>query len=131
MTQKAKVLEKNSNSMKIEVVRNGSCSQNCTSCKGCSGGQKKIIIDVPDDKDAKTGDIIDIQVDTGKVIALSAVTYIIPIICLLIGYALGAKISENMGIICAFIGLAVPVPLLVWVNRKVKDSFFSNIKTKV
>lgn len=131
MTQKAKVLEKNNDSMKVEVVRNGSCSQNCASCKGCSGGQKKIIIDIPDDKDAKAGDVIDIQVDTGKVLGLSYVTYIIPLICMFIGYVLGARLSENMGIICAFIGLAVPVPLLMWVNRRVKDSFFNNIKTKV
>ena len=131
MVQKAKVLEKKEDMMEVEVVRNGSCSANCASCKGCAAGQKKIIIDIPDDENAKKGDVINIEVETSKVLSLSYITYIVPIFTLFFGYYLGAKVSESMGIIGAFIGLAAPIPVLVIISRKLKDNFFNNIKTKL
>ena len=131
MIQKAKVLEKKQDMMKVEVVRNGSCSSNCASCKGCAAGQKKIIIDIPDDENTKKGDVINIEVESSKILGLSYITYIVPIFTLFIGYYFGAKVSETMGIIGAFVGLAVPIPMLVAISKKLKDNFFNNIKTKL
>ena len=131
MVQKAKVLDKKEDTMKVEVVRNGACSANCACCKGCSAGQKRIIIDIPDDEHAKKGDVINIEVETSKVLGLSYITYIVPIFTLFIGYYLGSKVSETMGIVGAFTGLALPVPVLVSISKKLKDNFFNNIKTKL
>ncbi|MBR4878678.1 MAG: SoxR reducing system RseC family protein [Clostridia bacterium] len=131
MVQKAKVLERKEDKMKVEVVRNGSCSSNCASCKGCSAGQKKIIIDIPHDGYSDKGDVINIEVETSKVLGLSYITYIVPLFTMLLGYFLGAKVSEIMGIVGAFAGLAVPIPVLVFISKKIKNNFFDNIKTKL
>ena len=64
-------------------------------------------------------------------LGLSYITYIVPIFTLFIGYYLGSKVSETMGIVGAFAGLALPIPLLVSISKKLKDNFFNNIKTKL
>ena len=91
MVQKAKVLEKKEDMMKVEAVRNGACSSNCASCKGCAAGQKKIIIDIPDDENAKKGDVINIEVESSKVLGLSYITYIVPIFTLSLAIILAQK----------------------------------------
>lgn len=129
MVQKGKIVGKNRDGYKIEVIRNSACSADCSSCKGCSHGSTSVMIDVKSQDSYHEGDIVSLKVESSFVIGLSYLTYIVPIITMIGGYAAAAgTFRETGGIIGAFLGLLLPIPLLVLLSRKLQKNLAKKIK---
>lgn len=109
----------------VVVHRGTACGGNCASCGGGCGSQGAgdgNRVAAENSLGAVPGQSVIIESSTQKVMKAAAIAYIIPVLCLVIGYAvpalLGAK--EGVCILCAFAALAAGVAgiVLQQKNRK-------------
>lgn len=128
MIQKGKIIGKSKDMVKVEVIRNSACSADCETCGGCAHKSERIIVDISYKGACNVGDIVKLSVKSSWLLGLSYITYILPLVFMIAGYLLGAKISEGYGILFAFIGLFVPAPVLIILNKKTREGFDKNIK---
>jgi sigma-E factor negative regulatory protein RseC len=105
------------------------------SCAGCEArgacevhGDKKLLVEVRNDLEAKVGDTVEISMPSGSVLKVSLLVYALPIVGLILG-ALSAGIwagafhipSTPASLIGAGAGLAVSVMVLRWFDRSVRS----------
>ena len=94
----------------IKMQRGAKCD-GCTACRMAEGGVMEI--DAFNDKDAKIGDHVNIEIKPSKIMGHSFLIFIFPLIALIIGYILGNHLlptkpeSEGPGIIGGLIGLGL------------------------
>jgi len=124
------VVKTENNLAKITLQRHSSCAE----CGGCGAGQekqKKILIDAVNELNAKVGDLVMVQVPDHNVLFAAFLAYVVPLICLFVGYLLGVKIgfyfevanSQMFGIAGAFSLL-----ILSFVGLKIFNPRFSSSK---
>lgn len=93
----------------------------CAHCGQCAGQKKEALVKVPGD--APVGRWIDVDMPEGQVLKASMLAYVMPLLMLLGGLALGSVIFENdllkalTGIVC----MGVSWLILRWVEKRMKE----------
>ena len=93
-------------------VRESACSGDCHKCSGCGAAKEAILLEAKNTIGAKPGDLVTIETETGPVLKAAAVMYLLPMVLFFAGYALGAALWQQGGLVgglafLASIGLAV------------------------
>ena len=93
-------------------VRESACSGDCHKCSGCGAAKEAILLEAKNTIGAKPGDLVTIESETGPVLKAAAVMYLLPMVLFFAGYALGAALWQQGGLVgglafLASIGLAV------------------------
>lgn len=123
MTQLVKLRSLNPDgTAQVVLIRQSACSGDCHKCSGCGAAQETLILDARNPIGAKPGDLVNIEAESGPVLAAAAVMYILPLVLFLTGYAIGSLwgLGALLGGVCFVlsIGIAVAYDRLVVKKRE-------------
>ena len=80
----------------IEVTRRSACGHDCAKCGGCGGLETQTLYVTARNKaEANVGERVLIEGETGQVLGLAVLVYVLPIVLFFIGYALGSVLFEG------------------------------------
>jgi sigma-E factor negative regulatory protein RseC len=69
-------------------------SEACGRCGACHPGTEgRVCIEAVGGSGVKTGDVVEIEISTGGVVATSFVVYLLPVVFLIAGYIFGSKLA--------------------------------------
>ena len=124
MTQDAIVTKVYPDGMaEVTVLRGTACGSNCGNCKGCIYDDKVKTL-ATNHPGAKPGQKVVIGSKSYRVLCASILVYIIPMLLMLLGYALAAALGagEGLSIVVSFLGLLAGAAVTVRIGRtKEKD----------
>ena len=112
MTQLVKIRKLNPDgTAQVVLVRQSACSGDCHKCSGCGAAQETLMLDARNPIGAKPGDLVNIESESGPVLAAAAVMYILPLVLFLIGYAIGAVwgLGALFGGVCFVLSIGIAV----------------------
>ncbi len=91
----------------ILVRRQSACGHSCESCGGCGPeAQAQVAAVAENPSAAQPGDTVLVESESGRVLSLAAVLYLLPILLLFVGYfiakalGLGEGASLGVGLVC-------------------------------
>lgn len=87
MVEKGEVVGTQGKLAFVKFIRTSACG-NCTAC-GMSKDEKEVTVEVWNSKGVKKGDFVDVEIETQKAMASSAIAYVFPLGMLIIGAVLG------------------------------------------
>lgn len=122
MTQDAVVTKVFKNGMaEVAVTRGTACGSNCGNCESCVF-QSELKAFAKNTVNAKPGEKVIIESLSSRIFGATFIVYIVPIIMLLIGYAVAAALSltEGLSILLSFAFFALTVALVVVYQRSSK-----------
>lgn len=114
MTQTATVKQLLSDGRaEIVVQRQSACGHDCANCGGCSAGSApQVTAAAVNGAGARPGDVVLVESESGQVLRLAAVLYLVPFLLLFAGYllaagplGLGEGASAALGFGCLLLGL--------------------------
>ncbi len=77
----------------IEVTRRSACGHDCAKCGGCGGLETQTLYVTARNKaEANVGDRVLIEGETGQVLGLAVLVYLLPIVLFFVGYVLGSAL---------------------------------------
>ena len=89
MEQQAQVIRiVNETTAKVAVKRKSACSGDCHTCHGCPHPDEIVMVDADNLVGAQKGDDVIIRSDTGRVLKLAAMLYLMPLVLFFVGYFL-------------------------------------------
>lgn len=108
----------------VVVERLGACGGDCNGCEGCKYEHlMKSVVENP--IDAHRGQRVYIETPTGNVVKGALYIYILPLVTLIIGYAVAAALSLGEGLCVAvslaFAGVGVLIAVIVSRKKHAKD----------
>ena len=121
MTQEASVVRLlPDNKAEVLVHRRSGCGGNCSGCDGCSFTDQEIRVVAANQAEAQPGQVVILETKTSQIFRFAFLTYILPIVFLLLGYALGALAHwpEMLCIAAGFVLLALSAVVMVGLYRK-------------
>lgn len=120
MTQDAIVYKCLPNGMaEVVVTRTTACGSNCGNCESCIF-QSELKTLAKNSIAARPGQKVIIESKSSKIYKAAMLVYILPMILMVLGYALGAAFSagEGLGIALGFAGLIAGAALIVLSERR-------------
>ena len=120
MTQDAIVTKLLPNAMaEVVVTRSTACGSNCGSCESCIF-QSELKAVAKNTINARPGQRVVIESRTSKVFRAAAWVYVMPLLLLVLGFALASLLgaSEGISILVSFLFLVLAAVLLVRVHRR-------------
>ncbi len=124
MTQQGTIKKLLPNGMaEIEVTRRSACGHDCAKCGGCGGLETQTLrVTARTRAGAAVGDRVLIEGETGRVLGLAVLVYVLPIVLFFAGYAAGglAKAGGGVSALCGGIGFAVGILAAVCYSRYMK-----------
>ena len=92
----------------VKFIRTSACG-NCTAC-GMAKDDKDVVVEVWNSTDVKKGELVEVEIETQKAIASSAIAYVFPLMMLIIGavigFALGGgPVKMDKNILGALLGI--------------------------
>ena len=120
MTQDAIVYKCLPNNMaEVVVTRTTACGSNCGNCESCIF-QSELKTLAKNSIKARPGQKVIIESKSSKIYKAAMLVYILPLILMVLGYALGAALSagEGLGIALGFVGLIAGAALIVLSERR-------------
>ena len=122
MEQQAKVIRIVSDTVaKVAVKRKSACSGDCHTCHGCPHPDEIVMVDADNFVGAQKGDDVVIRSDTGRVLKLAAMLYLMPMVLFFLGYFLtpgGEGASLSVGGVAFVVGILI----CVYVSRSMKKN---------
>ncbi len=103
----------------VAVERRSACSGDCDSCHGCAHQTEIVMVTAHNDAGAKPGDVVQVESETGRVLRLALLLYIMPMILMIGGYLL-PFIHGNWKVLAAFAGLALGIGICVLYSAYMK-----------
>lgn len=135
MKEAGKVVEIKGDEARLQFNRTSMCSK-CGAC-GMTAGKNTIIVSVKNSLNARIGDTVEIEFESGNVLTSSLIAYIFPLIMLFIGIWIGYSVPQSLfeikDVMAAILGLifcALSFVILKILNPFLKRKF-SNIYTMV
>lgn len=90
MEQMARVKEVHSDGTAVvSIVRESACSGDCHKCSGCGAVTQTLLVEAVNIIDARPGELVKIESQSGPVLAGAAVLYLIPLGLFFLGYLVG------------------------------------------
>jgi len=95
MDKMGRVVSTSGKYAKVEVIRSSACGEKCSSCKGgCT--KNASYIQVENTANAQPSQFVMLQVDTKTVMGAAFFAYILPLIMLIVGIAVGTFIFSKL-----------------------------------
>ena len=107
----------------IEVTRRSACGHDCAKCGGCGGLETQTLYVTARNKaDAGVGERVLIEGETGKVLGMAVLVYVLPIVLFFVGYALGAALFTGgaAGAIGGGVLFVIGILGAIWYSRRMK-----------
>lgn len=103
----------------VVVTRTTACGSNCGNCESCIF-QSELKTLARNRISARPGQRVIIESKSSKIYKAAVLVYILPMLLMVAGYALGAVLSagEGLGIALGFIGLLIGAALIVYSQRR-------------
>ena len=123
MEQQAQVIRIVSDATaRVAVKRKSACSGDCHTCHGCPHPDEIVMVDADNPVGAQKGDAVIVRSDTGRVLKLAAMLYLMPLVLFFLGYFLCAAAQLGGGISAAVggCGFAAGVLLAILLDRQVR-----------
>ena len=120
MTQEAVVTRVFPNNMaEVAVTRTTACGGNCGNCESCIF-QSELKTLAKNSINARPGQKVIIESKSSRIYKAAMLVYILPMLLMVLGYALGAALStgEGLGIALGFAGLIAGAALIVLSERR-------------
>ena len=120
MTQDAIVYKCLPNGMaEVVVTRTTACGSNCGNCESCIF-QSELKTLAKNSINARPGQKVIIESKSSRIYKAAMLVYILPMLLMVLGYALGAALStgEGLGIALGFAGLIAGAALIVLSERR-------------
>lgn len=122
MEQQAQVIRIVSDATaRVAVKRKSACSGDCHTCHGCPHPDEIVMVDADNPVGAQKGDTVIVRSDTGRVLKLAAMLYLMPLVLFFLGYFLvpgGSGLRMGAGGAAFAVGIAI----CVFVSRSMKKN---------
>ena len=122
MEQQAQVIRIVSDATaRVAVKRKSACSGDCHTCHGCPHPDEIVMVDADNPVGAQKGDTVIVRSDTGRVLKLAAMLYLMPLVLFFLGYFLvpgGSGFRMGAGGAAFAVGIAI----CVFVSRSMKKN---------
>lgn len=122
MEQQAQVIRIVSDATaRVAVKRKSACSGDCHTCHGCPHPDEIVMVDADNPVGAQKGDAVIVRSDTGRVLKLAAMLYLMPLVLFFLGYFLvpgGSGLRMGAGGAAFAVGIAI----CVFVSRSMKKN---------
>ena len=97
MKSLGKVVSINGNNVKVQLKRSSACGDSCASCKGgCT--PTTTVVELSNDIGAKVGQTVEVEMSDNNFMKAVGVSYMFPLIMLMIGIAIGYGIYDSLAI---------------------------------
>ena len=104
----------------IFMERPSACGGNCHDCGGCAGDQKRVVIATAvNNIGARVGDQVYVEAETGKILLVIAMVYLVPLALFLASYAIGAFV-QVLPALWGCVGFGIGILGAIWFNRHVE-----------
>ena len=107
----------------IEVTRRSACGHDCAKCGGCGGLETQTLyVTARNRAKADVGERVLIEGETGQVLGLAVLVYVLPIVLFFIGYALGSVLFTGAAAGALGGGVLFVLGILgaIWYSRRMK-----------
>jgi len=98
-------------------IRESACSGDCHKCSGCGAAKEAIVFEARNPIGAKTGDLVNVESETGPVLKAAAVLYMLPLVLFFGGYGVGAALGLSGGLF-GCLAFVLSVALIVLYDRQ-------------
>lgn len=96
MVENGEVVEIRGDTAFVKFRRSAACGR-CRAC-GMLSNQNEIVVEMPNDLDAATGDFVSVQIKMKKALKASVIAYVFPLIMLFLGVFAGWLLSDVLGL---------------------------------
>lgn len=107
----------------IEVTRRSACGHDCAKCGGCGGLETQTLyVTARNRAKANVGERVLIEGETGQVLGLAVLVYVLPIVLFFVGYALGSVLFTGAAAGALGGGVLFVLGILgaIWYSRRMK-----------
>ena len=113
----------------IRIKRDSACGDNCGNCSGCN---LMVTVSAKNTVNANKGDLVEIEMPSNSVLGAAFITYMIPLVILIVGYAIGGCIfnTEIKSILTAIAFFIISVAGVCVYSRVHKEKYSIKI-TKI
>lgn len=109
--------------VELAIQRESACGHDCSSCGGCSMGERREVIVLADDPiGAKKGDTVTVESSTRTMMKIAGIVYGLPVLLFFVLYLLldGFNAGETVSTIGAVCGFVAGIIVAVLYNRHEK-----------
>ena len=102
-------------------------NEKCEGCSACTAfGPDSMSIEARNDIDAKTGDIVEIEIAPKQVVGHSFLIFLLPIVAMIGGYFIGMELGGRRGFIGESSGImgALVMLLISFITIRIYDKFW-------
>lgn len=126
MTERGYVLKNKGDFSQVRIERNSACGS-CGKC-GMTENQKHVDFYVENTLNAKTNDLVEIDIPDANTAKLAFVAYILPLIpaLVLLFVSVGLKWRDWLSVLLFFVGLAVGFAVVALIDRLHKRKWASS-----
>jgi len=118
------IVEKASKRKAIVLIQKSSACATCDSKDSCGvSSDKKIVIEVTNDLQAKIGDLVELSMPESSLLKLSLLVYLLPVVALIAGACLGAELAPVLhmdttlaSVIVGCSAMAIVFCILKWLD---------------
>jgi len=122
MEQQAKVIRIVTDTVvKVAVKRKSACSGDCHTCHGCPHPDEIVMVNADNFVGAQVGDDVIVSSDTGRVLKLAAMLYLMPMVLFFLGYFL-TPVGEGARLLVGGADFVVGILICVYVSRGMKKN---------
>jgi len=122
MEQQAKVIRIVTDTVvKVAVKRKSACSGDCHTCHGCPHPDEIVMVNADNFVGAQVGDDVIVSSDTGRVLKLAAMLYLMPMVLFFLGYFLTPG-GEGARLLVGGAAFVVGILICVYVSRGMKKN---------
>ena len=122
MEQQAQVIRiVNETTARVAVKRKSACSGDCHTCHGCPHPDEIVMVDADNLVGAQKGDDVIIRSDTGRVLKLAAMLYLMPMVLFFVGY-FAMPGGEGARVLAGVAAFVVGILICMYVSRNMKKN---------
>lgn len=112
----------------VLIKRESACGDNCANCGGCTGGTLNEVL-ADNEVGANIGDIVIVEMKTGRVLNAAVFAYVVPLLLLFVGYFLFFYMfkTEFLAVLGGFLFMISSYVILHFFDKKLKNAFVHKI----
>nr|WP_300185397.1 SoxR reducing system RseC family protein [uncultured Agathobaculum sp.] len=107
----------------IEVTRRSACGHDCAKCGGCGGLETQTLyVTARNRAHAQVGERVLIEGETGQVLGIAGLVYLVPVVLFFVGYGMGSGLRWGAGLsaLCGGVLFAAGIGAAMWYSRRMK-----------
>ncbi|MDK2798687.1 MAG: sigma-E factor negative regulatory protein RseC [Clostridiales bacterium] len=122
LTQIGVVISIKNDTAMVQIKRTSACGGKCETCGGCEVSSQKV--EAYNTVGAKVGQVVRLDMKDTQVLFAAFMVYIVPLIMLFIGYAIGYSlfINEIVGVISGLLLLVASFLVIKRIDKKLGKS---------